>query len=406
MEASNTTIRGWRPALKRRWIAAVGAGLVASLACGGNPAPASGTGSKTWDISFVSDLSGTQQLYGTSQLGGLQTWVDHVNKTGGVAGGKINLKIRDDKSDTQAGLATFKEALAEKPLIVLGPFVSTLTAAAAPLAEAQGVNDIMWSPVAALMNPPQTHLFAGSVTLDIDAQIQASIVDQIAKSKKQTNLRVVMARLDAASGVDFSNAAQAEAKKRGWTLVGEQKVSLSATDVSDQAAALAKSNADYCMCMVPGAANLQLMRGLRNAGSKMTVVNYFGGGFASDMMSLNDPNYYAMLIFADPNTQNLPAAADLRKQAKDAGQDKYLVGYSFTQGYVEGMVVTQALAKCGSGCTPDKLRASLKSTKYDLGGLAGPTSLDTSQYLFQSGKAFHVVNGQVESLGDWRSAKD
>ena len=402
LPASSHRRQRWGP----RWLAAMGAGVLAAMACGGSTAPASSGTSKSWDVSFVSDLSGTQQLYGTSQLAGLQTWIDHVNKTGGVAGGKVNLKIRDDKSDTQAGIATFKEALAEKPLILLGPFVSTLTAAAAPLAEAQGVTDIMWSPVAALMNPPQPHLFAGSVTLDIDAQIQAAIVDQIAKSKKQTNLKVVLARLDAASGVDFSNAAQAEAKKRGWTIVGEQKVSLSATDVSDQAAAIAKTNADFCMCMVPGAANLQLMRGLRNSGSKMTVVNYFGGGFASDMISLNDPNYYAMLVFADPNTQNLPAAAELRKQAKDAGQDKYLVGYSFTQGYVEGMIVTQALAKCGAQCTPDKLRASLKTTKYELGGLAGPTTLETSQYLFQSGKAFHLVNGAVEAFGDWRGAKD
>ena len=378
-------------------------GLMVIIGCSWS-AVSTAQSTPTWDISFVSDLSGPLNTYGSSQLGGLQTWIQQVNKTGGVAGRKVALKVHDDRSDVQAGLSAYKEALAEKPIVLLGPFVSSVTAAAAPLAEKAGVNDIMWSPVAALMTPPQPHLYAGAVTLDQMARIQAAIIGELAKGR--TDVKVVIARLDAASGADFSKAAQAEISKRGWKLVGEQKVALTATDVSDQAAAMASTGADYCLCATFGPSNLQLMRGLRNNGSKMTVVNYFGGGFASDMMALNDPNYYAVLVFVDPTTGNLPAAEAMRTQAKDATQDKYMVGYSFTQGYVMGMIVTQALEKCGSQCDSEKFRAALKSTKFALGNLAGPTTLSNSQYVVQSGRAFHVVNNVITAVGDWRSPND
>ena len=374
-------------------------GLIATIGCSWSVV-STAQSLQTWEISFVSDLGGPLNIYGTTQLGGLQTWIQHVNKAGGVAGRKVTLNVRDDRSDVQTGLSAFKEALAEKPIVLLGPFVSSVTAAAAPFAERAGVNDIMWSPVAALMTPPQPHLFAGAVTLDQMARIQASVIGELAKN--QADVKIVIARLDSAAGADFSKEAQAEISKRGWKLVGEQKVALTATDISDQAAAMAKTGADYCLCATFGPTNLQLMRGLRNNGSKMTVVNYFGGGFASDMMALNDPNYYAVLNYADPGTSNLPAAEAMRAQAKEAAQEKHMVGFSFTQGYVTGMIVTQALETCGAQCDSDKFRAALKSTKFALGNLAGPTTLSNSQYVIQSGRAFRVVNNVITAVGDWR----
>lgn len=385
-------------------LAAITGIAVFGAACGGAAQAPTTDSSKTWEISVVTDLSGPLNLYGTSELGGLQTWVDHVNKTGGVSGRKIALKIHDDRSDVQAGLAQFKEALTEKPLVLIGPFVSSLAVAAVPLAEQAGVNVILWTPVSTLLNPPQPHIFGAGATLDQMARIQAGLIGQLAKG--QTDVKVVVTRLDSASGVDFSNAAKSEISKRGWKLVGEQKVSLTATDVSDQAAAMVKTGADYCLCETFGPANLQLMRGLRNNGSKMVIVNYWGGGIAADMLALNDPNYYAVLVFADPTTGNLPAAETMREHAKAAGQEKYMVNYAFTQGYVVGMVVTQALQKCGTGCDADKFRAALKSTKYSLGDLAGPATLSSSQYIVQSGRAFRVVNKVITSYGDWRSQDD
>ena len=377
---------------------------VIAAACGGSTPAPSAASTKTWDISVVTDLSGPLNTYGTSELGGLQTWVDHINKSGGVSGRKLALKIHDDRSDVQAGLAQYKEALTEKPLVLIGPFVSSLAVAAAPLAEQAGVNDILWTPVSTLLNPPQPHLFGAGATLDQMARIQAGLIGQLAKG--QTDVKVVVTRLDSASGVDFSNAAKSEISKRGWKLVGEQKVSLTATDVSDQAAAMVKTGADYCLCETFGPANLQLMRAIRNNGSKMTIVNYWGGGIAADMNALNDPNYYAVLVFADPTTGNLPAAQTMREQTKAASQEKYMVNYAFTQGYVVGMTVTQALQKCGNDCDSDKFRAALKSTKYSFGDLAGPATLSNSQYIVQSGRAYHVVNSAITSYGDWRSQGD
>ena len=78
--------------------------LIATIGCSWS-AVSTAQSTQTWEISFVSDLSGPLNIYGTSQLGGLQTWIQQVNKTGGVAGRKVALKVRDDRSDVQAGLS-------------------------------------------------------------------------------------------------------------------------------------------------------------------------------------------------------------------------------------------------------------------------------------------------------------
>jgi branched-chain amino acid transport system substrate-binding protein len=357
-----------------------------------------------WQISFVSDLSGPLSVYGTSELAGLQTWFDKVNAEGGVAGSEIELAVRDDKSDVQAGLATFREALDEEPLVVLGPFVSSLTAAAAPLAQQQKVNTIMWSPVKALLDPPQEYLFAGAVTLDQMALIQLGVIDQLAEGSD--DLKIVIGRLDTAAGEDFAKAAKTEIESRGWELVGEEKVATTATDVSDQAAALANSGADFCLCATFGPTNLQLMRGLRSNGSDMIVVNYFGGGFATDMKALDDPDYYAVTNFVDPTVEGIPAADDMRSEAEEFGHEDGMVGYSFTQGYVVGMAVTQALETCGDGCDSDKFREALRSADFDFADLAGSATFGDGPYLVDSGLASHWVDGHLEAVGDWQSVED
>lgn len=373
-----------------------------AVSSGSAPSSASSaSSSEPWKISFVSDLSGPLSVYGTSELAGLQTWFNQINTEGGVAGRKIDLSIRDDKSDVQAGLATYRQALADKPLVLLGPFVSSLTAAAAPLAQQQKVNSIMWSPVAALLNPPQEYLFAGALTLDQMALIQLRVIQDLAQGKG--NLKVAIGRLDTAAGEDFSKAAKSQIQSLGWQLVGEQKVATTATDVSDQAAALAKSGADFCLCATFGPTNLQLMRGLRSNGSQMVVVNYFGGGFASDMKALADPNYYAIMPFVDPTVEGVPAAEKMRAQAKAAGQEKGMVGYSFTQGYVIGMTVAQALSSCGNGCDSDGFRAALRTTKFDFANLAGPATFASGPFIVQSGQASRWVNNRLETVGSWRS---
>lgn len=353
-----------------------------------------------WEISFVSDLSGPLSVYGTSLLGGLQTWFDQVNRNGGVAGREINLAVRDDRSDVQAGLAAFREALDSSPLVVLGPFVSSLTAAAAPLAQQQQVNNIMWSPIEALMDPPQEYLFAGAVTLDELALIQLSVIAQLAQTEDP---KIVIGRLDTAAGEDFSRSAQVGIEQLGWELVGEERIAPTATDVSDQAAAMANTDADFCLCATFGPTNLQLMRALRSNGSEMIVVNYFGGSFASDMEALDDPNYYAVTNFVDPMIEGVPAAEEMRAQAETSGQERYMVGYSFTQGYVVGMAVTQALEACGNGCDSDSFREALRSAEFDFADLAGPATFSDSPFMIRSGRASHYVDGALEIVGDWQS---
>jgi len=95
-------------------------------------------------IGFVGGLTGRNGDLGTAGRDGAQLAVDTINADGGVNGRRLELIVKDDKSDPEEAKRTVSELVNEKAAVIIGPMTSVIAAATVPLADSTRV--LMFSP--------------------------------------------------------------------------------------------------------------------------------------------------------------------------------------------------------------------------------------------------------------------
>lgn len=115
------------------------AGLVLLSACSAGPTgkDSSDGGNKpsgdTIKIGANLELSGDVAGYGTQEKEGIELAVDQINKDGGILGKKIELIVKDNKSDNnEAATVAANLATNDKVVAIIGPATSGATKAATP----------------------------------------------------------------------------------------------------------------------------------------------------------------------------------------------------------------------------------------------------------------------------------
>lgn len=122
-------------------------------------------------IGTIQDLSGPNALWGQSQKRGIEMAIEDYNKKGGLLGRQIVLKSYDFKLNVQEGINAYKRLVTEdKAELVLGPPISNLLLALAPIAEQMKV-PIVGEPSdtrATSRRPgqPWTYIFASQPTCE------------------------------------------------------------------------------------------------------------------------------------------------------------------------------------------------------------------------------------------------
>ncbi|GGE81598.1 amino acid ABC transporter substrate-binding protein [Stappia taiwanensis] len=101
-------------------------------------------------IGMTVSSSGNFALASQSGVRGVEIWVDEINKQGGLEfGGEkrlVELVKRDDRSDKQMVARVYEDLIVNEDVdILLAPFGSTLTAAAATVTERLGKFMVIWS---------------------------------------------------------------------------------------------------------------------------------------------------------------------------------------------------------------------------------------------------------------------
>lgn len=101
-------------------------------------------------IGMTVSSSGNFALASQSGVRGVEIWVDEINKQGGLEfGGEkrlVELVKRDDRSDKQMVARVYEDLIVNENVdILLAPFGSTLTAAAATVTERLGKFMVIWS---------------------------------------------------------------------------------------------------------------------------------------------------------------------------------------------------------------------------------------------------------------------
>ncbi len=365
--------------------------------CGGAADP------NTLTIGFTADLSGKFSANGQGLRNGFEAYVDRVNRQGGIAGKRVRLVVLDDGGDTSRGLANVTELITRYEARAIGGFlISQGCGAAEALAEANRVPLLCSSVDGDLLEPPRPYVFTGTPSQSFEARPLAEVAELLAGTDggraEADGLRVGLVTLASAASLRLRQELLEVGEGRGWDVALDAEVPLTATDVSAQAAQVAGRDLDVVITTLPDTLTILFRRQLGAAGDGLPVVTYDGASYQA-LDTLRDPD---VAVLSSLSLGDDPGFDTYAAEVEDAGLGRH--DPFVARGYLQGMILTEALAGC-DGCAGEDLRDSLAGLTLDTDGLtAGPVAFGPADH--QGVGAFHVYRWDPEADGVRAVARD
>ena len=84
-------------------------------------------------IGFVGGLTGRVADLGVAGRDGVIMEVEHINRSGGIGGRKVELVIKDDRQDAESAKQAIRELISEQVIAIIGPMTSSMAVVIQPL---------------------------------------------------------------------------------------------------------------------------------------------------------------------------------------------------------------------------------------------------------------------------------
>jgi branched-chain amino acid transport system substrate-binding protein len=209
-------------------------------------------------IGTTQSLSGSLEEFGTNQLRGLQMWVGDVNSRGELLGRPVELVYYDDGSDPARSAELYQKLIKEDKVdLLLGPYSSGITLAAAQVAEA---NDFPMLTLAASADDIWNQGYENIVGLDTPSSRYMDLALENAATLGARTLSLVWGNSD--FGRDVVGGVRSKAGELGMEIVLDQ----SATNITELPAMinnLKAANADVIMAIAYLEGATALVRALK-----------------------------------------------------------------------------------------------------------------------------------------------
>ena len=306
---------------------------------------------------------------------GLKAAVDVANKNGGVDGHKIEIVVRDDASDPARGLERIREfATRVKASAVVGVNSSVVGAAAAPLVEQMKLPMIGSGLPSDLVNPVKPYVYVSKTDFESQARAKVDFVlQQIEAGEIKPNPRVATLYYSTPAGNLWHEAAEARAKEAQLNVVESQSAQITATDLSGQVARIAAAKPDVVLIFMnaPGVTTVVNQMGRIGVDENTLLIGFNATTSAPFLKELKWKNFVSLGDVRDANAGDSQTFTDMQAGAKSVDTDPNTP--SFLDGYMQGLLVLEALKNCGYPCPGEKMKAALDKTSLDGGGLTwGP----------------------------------
>ena len=221
---------------RRVLLAACAAASVASLY-----APtAFSQGSSPWKIGVIVTKTGAAASFGGAQEQAAQAAADRINAAGGIHGRKIELVIKDSKSDPTEAVRVATQLVREDGVIgIFGDTLSSGTLAFLPMPSRAAVPVVTATTASNVTDPASPwykFAFRSAQTSSVDARITVDLM------KKAGYRRVAILYQDDAYGVSGADAFVRLATQAGLEVVDKVAMQAGATDVSAQVLKVRQSN--------------------------------------------------------------------------------------------------------------------------------------------------------------------
>lgn len=120
--------------------------VLLDAACGSSAGTGSASSDGMYKIGIIQSFTGSLGTIGQDEETGISLALSKINASGGVKGKKLSLAVVDDQGSVSEGTAGMKKlAIDDGVKVVIGPVVTSVAAAVAPMADTYNVLDLVLS---------------------------------------------------------------------------------------------------------------------------------------------------------------------------------------------------------------------------------------------------------------------
>ena len=297
---------------------------------------------------------------------GARLYIDAVNARGGVGGQKIELVSLDDKFDPKTAAENARVLIEERAVVALFLTRGTPhTEAIIPLLDKHGVALVGPSTGAMVLHQPvKRHVF--NVRSSYQREAEKAITHLATTGVK----RIALVYADDSFGADGVAGAQKGLTAAGLKAVGVEKFDRAKPDFSQIAPRLAKAETQSVMMIASGAAVVDGMKALREAGSRAQIVTLSNNASSGFIKSLGENARGVVVTQVFPSERSISygmvrEALGLAR-AKGAGD----ISPAMLEGFAAAKVLVEALRRAAPKPSRERILAALNGMDYlDLGGL-------------------------------------
>ena len=359
------------------------AAIVVLAACSSSGSSSASSGSSSASSSSSSSGSGGSSSGGDYQVGstlgltgpiagvatpysdGISAYFSYVNAHGGINGHQVKYTALDDATVVTTGVANVRQLVTTDHVSAIYYILSNIQDANRAYLEQNKVVTVTQAVDASVVHPTQQYVFAGGIVEPDEATPMVSFGKT--KMSGVASPKAVVITTTSVALLELDKNLQSQAKAAGMSVVGNQVVPLTATDMSSEASQFAAQKPNIVFSGLIATQEPSFVSAMRQAGFNGPIIQYDGGSSFPLMKQLADPSIY--FLFPTSFGHNAgPQVTIMNMAAKAAGTTSD--AYFFSFGYVQGYIVGQALKTCGYPCDGEQLAANLdKLTNFNTGGL-------------------------------------
>lgn len=303
-------------------------------------------------------LSGDFETLGNDSLNGIQMWVNDLNSRGALLGRKVELVYYDDESDPEKSAELYEKLISEDKVdLLLGPYSSSITLAAAAVAER---HDFPMVATGAASGEIWSQGYRNIFQIEAPADQYMNLPMEFAGEAGLTRVAIVYADTDFPREVTKGVHALADAK--GMTVVYEKAYPQDSLDFGGIVQEIRAASPDIVIGGTYLDDSIALTRALKQAQvpTRMIALTVGPAQPAFGEALGNDADGILGSVAWMPDAR-LPMAADFSFRYKQRFGEEAGVHVAF--GYGGGQVLEAAVRLAGT-LDKDKIRSELSSLRF------------------------------------------
>jgi branched-chain amino acid transport system substrate-binding protein len=370
-----------------RWLGAIAAAAVATLACGGQAVQQGASSSQQIKIDVIGPQTGQNADLGDWDWKGVSLAVNEANGRGGIGGRRIALTRYDDTGDPTTGANLAERAVSDKVTAVFGPPQSTVALAALPILGGASIPEMVSATSGALTTKGSKYIFLDTPTSPI---IDTTLADHLVRTLQVSS--IAMISNNDAYGAGEHDSFLKELTQLGVKPVGDKVVTPDQKDFTSVLTDIRSSGPKYLFIGTEEVEAGLIAKQSRSLGIAATFAIGSPGVTPTYLNTAGQDVVEGSVVSSAylSNDASGKTRAFASAYQKAYGQTPELHG---AKAYDGMNVLIQAMRKTPDDLTGPRLASAIRSVAYD--GLLGTFQYDATGLGLKNSKIGTIKSGAI-----------